>query len=299
MEFKEFSGCHLPIITPFKDDYSLDEDGLKKLVNYYIDEIGVNGIVPCGTTGESPTLSIKEHDRVIELVVEEVDGRVPVMAGTGSNSTTEAIERTKHAQSVGVDATLQVAPYYNKPTQAGFLAHFEAVAEQTELPIFIYNIPGRTGKNIEPETILRLAEIDNIIGLKDAAGDLGQTMKILAATKAFKQKFYHMSGEDKLTFSAMCLGGDGAIAAVAHVVGREMTEMCRLALAGEYAQARDIHYHILPVIDVLFIESNPVPVKEALTMMGLPAGPSRLPLVPLRPANREKLKEALVALGKI
>ena len=299
MEFKEFSGCHLPIITPFKDDFSLDEDGLRRLIDYYIDEIGVNGIVPCGTTGESPTLSNEEHDRVIEIVVAEVDGRVPVMAGTGSNSTSEAIERTKHAQSVGVDATLQVAPYYNKPTQAGFLAHFEAVAAATELPIFIYNIPGRTAKNIEPETILKLAEIDNIIGLKDAAGDLGQTMQILATTKNGADKFYHMSGEDKLTYSTMCLGGDGAIAAVAHVVGKEMTEMCRLALAGEYAQARDIHYHILPAINTLFIESNPSPVKEAMSMMGLPAGPTRLPLVPLQPGSREKLKEVLTALGKI
>lgn len=299
MEFKEFSGCHLPIITPFKDDYSLDEEGLRRLVNYYIDEIGVDGIIPCGTTGESPTLTNEEHDKVIEIVVKEVGGRVPVMAGTGSNSTAEAIERTRHAESVGADATLQVGPYYNKPTQDGFLAHFEAVAKNTGLPIFIYNIPGRTGKNIEPETILKLAEIDNIIGLKDAAGSLTQTMAILTATKNGKKKFYHLSGEDALTYSIMCLGGDGAIAAVAHVVGKEMVEMCRLALAGEYIKAREIHFHILPMIEMLFIESNPVPVKESLKLMGLPAGPPRLPLVPMRAENREKLKNALTALGKV
>lgn len=299
MEFKEFSGCHLPVITPFKDDFSLDEAGLRQLVSYYIDEIGVDGIIPCGTTGESPTLTNAEHDRVIEIVVEEVAGRVPVMAGTGSNSTAEAIERTKHAESVGVDATLQVGPYYNKPTQDGFLAHFEAVAENTDLPIFIYNIPGRTGRNIEPDVILKLAQIDNIIGLKDAAGSLAQTMSILSATRNSKKKFYHLCGEDSLTFSTMCLGGDGAIAAVAHVVGKEMVEMCRLALAGEYIKAREIHYHILPVMETLFIESNPVPVKEALTLMGLPAGPSRLPLVPMRAENQAKLKSALAAIGKI
>lgn len=299
MEYKEFSGCHLPIITPFKDDFSLDEEGLRRLVNYYIDEIGVDGIIPCGTTGESPTLSNEEHDRIIEIVVREVNGRVPVMAGTGSNSTAEAIERTKHAESVGADATLQVGPYYNKPTQDGFLAHFEAVAKNTSLPIFIYNIPGRTARNIEPETIIKLAEIDNIIGLKDAAGSLAQTMAILLSTKNSKKKFYHLCGEDALTYTTMCLGGDGAIAAVAHVIGKEMVEMCRLALAGEYIRAREIHYHILPMIDVLFIESNPVPVKEALQIMGLPAGPPRLPLVPMKPANREKLRSALAALNKM
>lgn len=299
MEYKDFSGCHLPIITPFTDDYSVDEAGLRRLVNHYIDEVGINGIIPCGTTGESPTLTNEEHDRVIEIVVEEVGGRVPVMAGTGSNSTKEAIERTKHAESVGADATLQVGPYYNKPTQEGFIKHFQAVAEAVALPVFIYNIPGRTGKNIEPATILKLVEIDNIIGLKDAAADLSQTMTILKSNMGSKKKFYHLSGEDALTYAMMCLGADGAIAAVAHVVGKEITEMCRLAKAGEYIKARDIHYHILDVVNTLFIESNPVPVKEALAMMGLPSGPPRLPLVSMMEPNREKLRKSLEAIGKI
>ena len=299
MVYKEFYGCHLPIITPFKDDRSVDYNGLKRLVNYYIDEIGIDGIVPCGTTGESPTLSNEEHNKVIETVVEETAQRVPVMAGTGSNSTKEAIESTKHAEAVGVDASLQVGPYYNKPTQEGFKAHFEAIAESVNIPLFIYNIPGRTGKNIEPGTIIELSKIKNIIGLKDAAGDLGQTMEILSANRVREDKFYHLSGEDPLTYTMMALGGDGAIAAVSHIIGSEVTMMCRLIREGDMSAAKDIHFKTLDIIKVLFIESNPVPVKEALTMMDLPAGPPRLPLVPMKKNNREKLRNALEALGKI
>ncbi len=299
MDYKEFYGCHLPIITPFKDDYSVDYDGLKRLVDYYIDEIGVDGIVPCGTTGESPTLTNDEHDKVILTVVEAVSQRVPVMAGTGSNSTKEAIERTKHAEAVGADASLQVGPYYNKPTQDGLRAHYEAIAKETDIPLIIYNIPARTGKNIEPGTIIELSKIKNIIGLKDAAGDLSQTMEILSANRKRDDKFYHLSGEDPLTFTMMALGGDGAIAAVSHVIGSEIVSMCRYMRDGDISAAKEIHYRTLDIIKVLFIESNPVPVKEALAMMGLPAGPSRLPLVPMQKNNREKLRNALEALGKI
>lgn len=296
---KNFSGCHLPIITPFKDDFSLDEAGLRHLVNYYIEEEKVNGLVPCGTTGESPTLSPEEHDKVIEIVVKETAGRVPVIAGTGSNSTQEAIERTKHAEAVGADATLHVSPYYNKPTQEGLIAHFGAIAEATSLPIILYNIPGRTGRNIDPPTIIKLAEVDNIIGLKDCSGDLNQTMDIIKATSSLKDKFYILCGEDALTFALVCLGGDGAISAAAHLVGREYVQMCRLALAGNYEKAREIHYQTLELVKALFIETNPVPVKEALAMKGLPAGPPRLPLVPMKAENREKLRKALRDLGKI
>ncbi len=299
MTYKEFYGCHLPIITPFNDDYSVDYDGLKRLVNYYIDEIGIDGIVPCGTTGESPTLSNEEHDKVIETVVAETAQRVPVMAGTGSNATKEAIERTKHAEAVGVDASLQVGPYYNKPTQEGFKAHFEAIAKAVDIPLFIYNIPGRTGKNIEPDTIIELSKIENVIGLKDAAGDLGQTMEILNANRGRADKFYHLSGEDPLTYTMMALGGDGAIASVSHIIGSEVVSMCRLIREGDLSAAKDIHYQTLEIIKILFIESNPVPVKEALSMMGLPAGPPRMPLVPMQKNNREKLKNALEALGRI
>ena len=183
MAFTDFSGCHVPFVTPFKEDFSLDEDGLRRLIHYLIEEEKVDGLVPCGTTGESPTLDHEEHNKVIEITVKETRGRVPVIAGTGSNSTQEAIQMTRHAEAVGADATLQVGPYYNKPTMDGMLAHFEAIARNTKLPILIYNIPGRTGKNIEPQTIIQLAEIDNIVGLKDACADLGQTMEIIAGTK--------------------------------------------------------------------------------------------------------------------
>ena len=299
MAFTDFSGCHVPFVTPFKDDFSLDEDGLRRLVNYLIEEEKVDGLVPCGTTGESPTLDHAEHNKVIEITVKETRGRVPVIAGTGSNSTQEAIVMTRHAEEAGADATLQVGPYYNKPTMDGMLAHFEAIAKNTKLPVLIYNIPGRTGKNIEPQIIVQLSQIDNIVGLKDACADLGQTMEIIAGTKRKGKTFYVLSGEDALTYSMMSLGGDGAISAVANVIGREYTQMCRLMKEGQSAEALEIHYRTLPLVKTLFIETNPVPVKEAMQMMGLPAGPPRLPLVPLKPANRERLRQDLVAVGRL
>jgi len=299
MAFTDFSGCHVPFVTPFKDDFSLDEDGLRRLINYLIEEEKVDGLVPCGTTGESPTLDHEEHNKVIEITVKETRGRVPVIAGTGSNSTQEAIMMTRHAEEAGADATLQVGPYYNKPTMDGMLAHFEAIAKNTKLPILIYNIPGRTGKNIDPQTIIQLAEIDNIVGLKDACADLTQTMEIIAGTKRKGKTFYVLSGEDALTYSMMALGGDGAISAVANVIGKEYTQLCRLMKAGQWVAAREIHYNTLSLVKTLFIETNPVPVKEALQMMGLPSGPPRLPLVPMKPANREKLRKDLVAVGRL
>ena len=299
MAIKDFSGCHIPLVTPFKDDFSLDEDGLRRLINYLIEEEKVNGLVPCGTTGESPTLNHDEHNKVIEITVKEARGRVPVIAGTGSNSTQEAIMMTQHAEEVGADATLQVGPYYNKPTMDGMLAHFEAIAEKTRLPILIYNIPGRTGRNIDPQTLIKLSEIDNIVGLKDACGDLTQTMEIIAGIKRKGKTFFVLSGEDALTYPLMALGGDGVICAVGNVIGREYTLMCKLMKEGKWIEAREIHYKTLPLVNTLFIETNPVPVKEALQMMGLPAGPLRLPLVPLRPANRERLRKELIAIGRL
>lgn len=299
MEPKTWAGCHVPLITPFKDDYSVDWDGLKRLVNYFIEEEKCDGLVPCGTTGESPTLTNEEHDKVIEVVVKEARGRVPVMAGTGSNSTAEAIERTKHAEAVGADASLQVCPYYNRPTQDGIIAHFEAVAKATKLPLFIYNIPSRTGRLIEPKTMIELSKIDNIIGMKDACGDMMITMEIMRGTRGGKKKFYVLCGEDALTFPMMALGGDGGIMAVANVIGHEYYQMIHLMLEGKIAEAREIHFKTLPVVRALFIESNPAPAKEAMNMMGLPAGKLRLPLVPLRPENREILRKALIQIGRL
>ena len=297
MQRQSWAGCHLPIITPFKDDLSIDETGLRKLVNHYIEEVGCDGLVPCGTTGESPTLDKQEHARVIEIVVNETKGRVPVIAGTGSNSTKEAIEMTKHAEDAGASASLQVCPYYNRPTQDGLLRHFEAISKETKLPLIIYNIPSRSGRLIEAKTMITLSRIDTIIGMKDACGDMMVTMEIMRATRNNKEKFYVLCGEDALTFSMMALGGDGGILAVAHIIGREYREMIKLYLSGNINQARDLHFKTLPVVQALFIETNPVPVKEAMAMMGLPAGKPRLPLVPLRPENRELMRQVLIHGG--
>ena len=294
-----WSGIHIPIITPFKDDYSIDADGLRRLVDYLIDEQKADSLVPCGTTGESPTLSHDEHNRVIDIVIKAVNGRVPVIAGTGSNSTRAAIDMTRHAEQVGATASLQVCPYYNKPEQHGLIAHFEAVANSTSLPLILYNIPGRTGRLIDVKTLLQLAQVDNIVGVKDAAANINQTMALLAATRQMDKKFYVLCGEDALTFSSLCLGGDGAIAAVGHVIGAELHEMMQAFARGDYKAAQDIHFRTLDIVNALFIESNPVPVKTALAMMGQPAGTLRLPLVPMRPDTREVLRRALQELGKI
>ena len=294
-----WSGIHIPIITPFKDDYSIDADGLRRLVDYLIDEQKADSLVPCGTTGESPTLSHDEHNRVIDIVIKAVDGRVPVIAGTGSNSTRAAIDMTRHAEQAGATASLQVCPYYNKPEQHGLMAHFEAVANSTSLPLILYNIPGRTGRLIDVKTLLQLAQIENIVGVKDAAANINQTMALLAATRHMDKKFYVLCGEDALTFSSLCLGGDGAIAAVGHVIGAELHEMMQAFARGDYKAAQDIHFRTLDIVNALFIESNPVPVKTALAMLGQPAGTLRLPLVPMRPDTREVLRQALQALGKI
>lgn len=294
-----WSGIHIPIITPFKDDYSVDEDGLCRLVDYLIEEQKADSLVPCGTTGESPTLSHDEHHRVIEVVIKAANGRVPVIAGTGSNSTREAIDMTKQAEQAGAAASLQVCPYYNKPEQAGLIAHFEAIAAATSLPLILYNIPGRTGRLIDVNTLLELAKIDNIIGVKDAAANINQTMALLAGIRGMSRKFYVLCGEDALTFSSLCLGGDGAVAAVAHVIGKELHEMMQAFARGDYKAAQDIHFRTLDVVNALFIETNPVPVKTAMQLMGQPAGKMRLPLVPMRQETHEVLRQALRGLGKI
>jgi 4-hydroxy-tetrahydrodipicolinate synthase len=287
----------VPLITPFRADSSVDEAGLRRLVNYFIEEVGCDGLVPCGTTGESPTLDHREHSRTIEIVIDETKGRVPVIAGTGSNNTREAVEMTKHAADAGASASLQVCPYYNRPTQDGLLRHFETIAEQTKLPLFIYNIPSRSARLIEAKTMIELSTIDNIVGMKDACGDLTLTMEIIRATRNREKKFYVLCGEDALTFPMMALGGDGGILAVAHILGREYRKMIKSYLSGDIDGARDIHFRTLPVVRTLFIETNPVPVKEAMEMMGLPSGKPRLPLVPLRQENRDKLCKVLTDYG--
>ncbi len=289
-------GVIVPLITPFKDDLSVDFAGVAKLVDYYIEEVGCDGLVPCGTTGESATLSHKEHAEVIGAVITQTRGRVPVIASAGSNSTKEAVELTRVATDLGADATLQVCPYYIKPTQAGLFNHFAAIAAASNLPLIVYNIPGRTGRNIEPNTIIRMwAELNTVVGLKDCSCDIHQTMEIYRGTDPETFKIY--SGEDIMTLSLLAHGAAGAIAAVAHVVGREVKQMCEAVWAGRLVEARDIHYRIMDVVDALFVEPNPTPVKQAVEWLGLPAGPLRPPLERLTPAGQEVLRAAMTAGG--
>ena len=292
-----FKGILTAAITPLREG-KVDEPALRRFVDWQI-KGGIHGLVPCGTTGESATLSYDEHERVVDIVIEHAAGRTPVLAGSGSNSTWETIKLTRHARNAGAKAALLITPYYNRPTQEGILAHFAAVAKATKLPLFIYNIPSRTGRLIEAKTMIELSKIDNIIGMKDACGDMMITMDIMRGTRGGKKKFYVLCGEDALTFSMMGLGGDGGIMAVANVIGKEYYKMIHLMLDGHVEEAREIHYRTLPVVRALFIESNPAPAKEAMNMMGVPAGPLRLPLVPLRPESRETLRKALVQLGRL
>jgi 4-hydroxy-tetrahydrodipicolinate synthase len=285
-------GVIVPVVTPFLEDLSVDYAGLGRLVDYFIEEVGCDGIVPCGTTGESPTLSHQEHADVIRVVIERSRGRVPVIAATGSNSTREAVTLTRLAEELGADATLQVGPYYNKPTQEGLFNHFAAIAKASGLPMILYNIPGRTARNIEPHTIARLwREVPEVIGVKDASGDLHQAMEIYQSTDP--QTFCIYSGEDVMTFSLLCHGAAGAIAAVAHVVGKEVRELCEAVWGNRLDDARSIHYRIMPVVDALFVEPNPTPVKQALEWLGLPAGPLRPPLERMTPAGQEVLRTVL------
>ena len=291
-------GCLIPLVTPFDERGNLDEPALRNLVNYLIEEQAADAIIPCGTTGESPTLSHAEHMMVIEVVREETAGRVPVIAGTGSNSTAEAIEMTMAAERLGVDGSLQVSPYYNRPSQQGIYEHYKAIAESTSLPLIIYNIPFRTGRNIEVDTILRLSEIENIVGIKEASGDILQVCEIIEGIRKAGSEFYVYSGEDPVTFLVLCLGGQGCIAAVGHVLGVEFSRMCRLVWEGKVEEAREIHFRVLPMVRALFCEPNPTAIKQALNWMGVPVGGVRLPLVEMMEKGKKILRAAMLELGK-
>jgi len=291
-------GCLIPLVTPFDERGNLDEPALRNLVNYLIEEQAADAIIPCGTTGESPTLSHQEHMTVIEVVKEETAGRVPVIAGTGSNSTAEAIAMTVAAEKLGVDGSLQVSPYYNRPSQQGIYEHYRAIAESTSLPLIVYNIPFRTGRNIEVDTIVRLSGIENIVGVKEASGDILQVCGIIEEIRKTGSEFYVYSGEDPVTFLVLCLGGQGCIAAVGHVLGTEFSRMCRLVWEGKMEEAREIHFRVLPMVRALFCEPNPTAIKQALNWMGVPVGGVRLPLVGMTEKGRETLRAAMLALGK-
>ncbi|QCQ20890.1 4-hydroxy-tetrahydrodipicolinate synthase [Desulfoglaeba alkanexedens] len=290
-----FTGAFVAIVTPFKDG-RIDETALRDLVEFQIAN-GSHGIVPCGTTGESATLAFEEHERVVEVVLEQVNGRVPVVAGTGSNNTAEAIRLTKHAKECGANGALMISPYYNKPTQEGLYRHFKAVADSVDIPIIVYNIPGRTAVNIEPETIARLAEIPNIVGVKEATGSMKQITDII---RLCGDDFTVLSGEDYITFPLLAVGGKGVISVVSNVAPKDMADLCTLYLEGKVREARDLYYRVLPLCHALFYETNPAPVKAALKMMGKIASDEvRLPLVPMQPANRERLKKVIEDYGLI
>jgi len=295
MDSSRFRGTTVALITPFQNNGKVDEAGYKRLLDWQIEQ-GTDVILTCGTTGESATLSHTEHEKVIELTIQHVDGRVPVLCGTGSNSTSEAISLTRFAEKAGADAILSVGPYYNKPPQEGFYQHFKAIAESVSLPIIIYNVPGRTGSNITAQTTLRLAEIPNIIGVKEASGNLSQIMTII---KDRPDGFLVLSGDDSITLPILALGGDGIISVVANEAPALLHEMVHSTFANDWEKARQLHNKLLPLMEFNFVESNPIPVKTGVALMGMIEDNFRLPLIKMTDANKQKMKDILKELGLV
>ena len=289
-----FQGSMVAVVTPFKDG-RVDEVKVRELVEFHIKN-GTDVLVPCGTTGESPTLSHDEHRRVIELTIQAANKRMPVVAGTGSNSTAEAIDLTRFAKNAGADGALVVLPYYNKPTQQGLIAHCRAIADAVELPLILYNIPGRTGINMLPETLAALADHPNIVGMKEATGNLEQMTQDIVLCGA---KLSFLSGDDTLTLPLMAVGGKGVISVVANIVPRDVADLTRAFLSGDWKRARELHLKLFPLCQAMFCETNPIPVKTAMALMGMINGELRLPLCPMSEANLNKLKAALRAYGLI
>lgn len=288
-----FTGCGTALITPFRQDQSLDESRFRRLVRRQIDG-GVDFLVPCGTTGESPTLSREEHLRVVEITLEEADGKVPVLAGAGGYNTREVIELAREIERLGAQGILSVTPYYNRPTQEGLYQHYEMIAEGTHLPIVIYSVQGRTGVNVEPATLARLARIENIVGVKEASGNIGQIAKVLHVVP---DDFVVLSGDDAVTIPLVALGGRGVISVVSNQIPREMSELTRLAIDGDFAGARRLQSRFLPLMEVNFVESNPIPVKTAMAIMGLIEHVYRLPMTPPKPESRAKIESVLAEAG--
>ncbi len=287
-----FKGAITALVTPMKDGM-VDEEKLRNLVEFQINN-GISALVPCGTTGEAATLSYEEHMRVIEIVVEQSNKRVPVIAGTGSNSTHETIYLTEFAKKVGCDAALVVTPYYNKPTQKGLYEHFKAVADAVDIPIVLYNVPGRTSVNMLPDTVIKLSKIKNIVAVKEASGSLDQVSEIIAGVSP---DFDVLSGDDSLTIPMMALGAKGVISVASNIIPKEVSQMVDLWLKGDIAAARDLHLKLFPLFKGIFIETNPIPVKKALYLMGIIENDIRLPLVEMTPEGTEKLRKILVDLN--
>jgi 4-hydroxy-tetrahydrodipicolinate synthase len=290
-----FQGSIVAMVTPFRNG-KIDEPKVKELVELHVKN-GTDAIVPCGTTGESPTLSHDEHHRMVELTVAVAAGRIPVIAGTGSNSTTEAIGLTQHAERAGAKGALVVNPYYNKPTQEGLYRHFRAVAEATPLPILVYNIQGRTAVNIETDTMARLArDCQNIVGVKEASGSLDQMSQVILACGP---DFSVLSGDDNITLPLLAIGGRGVISVIANIVPRETSEMVHAALDGDWKRARELHYKLFPLARAAFLETNPIPIKEAMAMAGMLEPEFRLPMCRMGDANRQKLRAILESYGLV
>jgi len=291
-----FTGCGTALVTPFQKDFSLDEEVLRRLVRRQIDA-GINFLVPCGTTGESPTLSSAEQRRVVEITLAEARPRkVPVLAGAGGNNTAHIVEMAREFQAMGADGILSVAPYYNKPTQEGLYQHYKAIASAISLPIILYNIPGRTGVNIEPATVARLAEIDNIVGVKEASGNISQMAVVLDLVPS---KFLVLSGDDAITLPLLALGGQGLVSVSSNEIPAEMTQMVELALQNDFSAAREIHGRYFRLMEANFIETNPGPVKAAMALLGLLQPIFRLPLVAPKPESLAKIRSALEAAGLV
>lgn len=287
-----FTGCGTALVTPFRADLSLDEPVLRRLVRRQIDA-GIDFLVPCGTTGESPTLNHAEKLSVIRIAVEEASGKVPVLAGAGGYNTAEVIEAIKELENKGVNGILSVTPYYNKPTQEGLYQHYKAIAAATSLPIIIYSVAGRTGVNVEPATVCRLAEIENIVGIKEASGSVGQMGAIV---NIVPEHFTVLSGDDALTLPLVALGGRGIISVASNEIPAEMTRLAQLCLKNDFPAARQLHRKYLPLMDINFLESSPIPVKAAMALMGLLEPAWRLPLVPPKPENLSKIRGVLESL---
>jgi 4-hydroxy-tetrahydrodipicolinate synthase len=292
MTKKPFQGTGTALVTPFTRDGSIDEAALRRFVDFQI-EGGVDMLLPGGTTGEGATLEDDETDRLLSIVLDQAKGRVPVIFGAGSNSTRKAVKATERAQKLGAAAVLSVGPYYNKPTQAGYIEHFKAVAA-VGLPVVVYNVPGRTGGNIQAATTLKLAEVPNIVAVKEASGDLGQMMEILRSRPA---EFRVLSGDDAITLPLIAAGGDGIVSVISNEMPKMMSDLTNASLSGDFAKARELHYRMLPLMNANFVETNPIPAKTVLSMMGLMEENYRLPLVPITAGNRAVLEKIAESLG--
>jgi len=289
---KMFTGTGTALVTPFRTDGTLDEGTLRRLIQRQIDA-GVDFLVPCGTTGESPTLMHEEHVRVVEIAIELAKGKVPVLAGAGGYNTTEVIAMARELAELGADGFLSVTPYYNKPTQEGLFQHYRAIAEAVPLPIILYSVQGRTGVNIEPATVKRLAQIENIVGIKEASGNVSQMAAIL---NAVPEEFIVLSGDDAITLPVISLGGRGVVSVVSNEIPAEMSRLTRAALRGDFQTAREIHRRYHPLMEINFVESNPIPVKAAMAEMGLLEAAWRLPLVPPKAENQARIRAVLESL---